>query len=508
MQISRRSLLAASAALPFLSLPARAQRAADTLTFGLSSYPPHFQPWPNAGTAAATVKLLIHRGLLSYDAKGELRGELAESWQTDGETAWVFRLREAVFHDGKPVTAEDVKWTLEQVAAERSTALMRAEFQAVERIEMPDPRTVRIVMKTPTVTLPMWLANYNMPIVQKDSISNELPMGIGAGPYTLKAQERGVSVEVEAFPGYYKPGLPKTKTIRLVAYADENLRVAALQAGDVDIIEYVPWQSMQAIEADQRLKMDAALGPHMSIVFNGKTGPFTDPRVRAAVGFAIRREEIVQSAFFGRGAPLGGLPLQAGTPFYSEERAGYFKYDPDRAKALLKEAGVPDGFTCSLLGTAQYGMYKTTAEVVQQHLAEIGIQATLELPDWPTRINLANRGQFEFAIIGNTMEGTDPDALGALIDGELSIAPARSYGLPTPELHALLEQGRAEFDLEKRKAIYAEIERKALEEVVPMVPLCYREQAYAMASDVQGFHNLPGSLTFFSGITLEDAFIG
>ena len=153
-------------------------------------------------------------------------------------------------------------------------------------------------------------------------------------------------------------------------------------------------------------------------------------------------------------------------------------------------------------------MYKSTAEVVQQHLAEIGIQATLSLPDWPTRISLANKGQYEFAIIGNTMEGTDPDALGYLIDGELSIAPARSYGIATPKIHELLAAGRAEFDMEKRKSIYEQVQKQALEEVVPMVPLAWREQAYAMVKDVQGFHNLPGSLTFFSGITLEEAFIG
>jgi len=385
---------------------------------------------------------------------------------------------------------------------------MRAEFQTVERIETPDPRTVRIVMRQPTVTLPMWLANYNMPIVQKDSISREVPMGVGAGPYVMKSQERGTSVEVEAFDRYYKPGLPKTRTIRLVAYADENLRVAALQAGDVDIIEYVPWQAMQAIEADPRLKMESALGPFMSLVFNGKSGPFTDPRVRQATGFAVRREEIVQSAFFGRGAPLRGMPIQPGTPFFDEKLTSHYSYDPDRAKALLAAAGVPNGFSCKLLSTAQYGMYKSTAEVVQQHLAEIGIQAELSLPDWPTRINLANRGQYEFAIIGNTMEGTDPDALGYLIDGELSVAPARSYGISTPQIHALLAQGRAEFDPEKRKEIYARVQTLALEEEAPMVPLAWRSQAYAMAKGVQGFHNLPGSLTFFSGITLEEAFIG
>src|SRR3954452_14388802 len=116
MRMDRRTFLGAGLAVPFIGRAARAARAPDTLTFGLSSYPPSIAPWSNTGTAAVTVKLLIYRGLLSYDARGQLRGELAESWRREGETGWVFRLREASFHNGRPVTSEDVKWTIEQVA--------------------------------------------------------------------------------------------------------------------------------------------------------------------------------------------------------------------------------------------------------------------------------------------------------------------------------------------------------------------------------------------------------
>src|SRR5215470_3590635 len=105
---SRRAVLASAAALPFLHRIARAERKPGTLTFGLSTYPPNLQPWSNSGTSSATVKLLIFRPLLSFGPDGKLRGELAESWARDGETGWVFKLREAVFHNGAPVTAEDV----------------------------------------------------------------------------------------------------------------------------------------------------------------------------------------------------------------------------------------------------------------------------------------------------------------------------------------------------------------------------------------------------------------
>ena len=506
LRLTRRSLIGAAAALPFLHIAARAERAANTLTFGLSSYPPTLQPWANSGTAAATIKLLIYRGLLSYGNDGKLRGELAETWERDGDTAWVFHLRQAVFQNGAPVTADDVKWTIEQVAAEKSTAYLKTEFQGVQEVQTPDPRTVRIVMKQPTATLPLWVANFHMPIIAKGSTDNN-GTPVGAGPYVLKAQERGVSLDLVAFDKFYKPGLPKTKNLKVIVYADENLRAAALQAGDVDIIEYVPWQSMQAIGADPRLKLDATDGPFMFIEFNGKAAPFGDARVRRAVAHAIRREEIVKTAFYGRGTPLEGLPIAPSSDFFDAEKAKGWSYDPDKAKALLKEAGHADGFSCTMLATAQYSMHKTTAEVCQQHLADVGIQVQLNLPDWPTRVSLGNKGQYEFAVHGTSGDSNDPDSLTQFIDGELTATYARSFALPTPKLHALLAAGRAEFDAAKRRAIYDQVQTVALEET-PMVSLCWRSQGYGMAKDVNGFHNLPGALTFYSGLTFEETSIG
>lgn len=505
MELSRRAVMAAGAAVPLLGRSARAARTPGTLTFGLSTFPPNLLPWNNTGTAQVTVKYCVMRGLTSYDSKGLLRPELAESWARDGEAGWVFKLRDATFSDGRKVTAEDVKWTLEQVAGEKSTAFMKAQFQSVEKIETPDARTVKILLKAPNVMLPEWLASPHMPIVAKGSTDNG-GTAVTVGPYNVKTQEKGVSIDLEANAKYYRPGLPKLKSIRFVAYADENLRVAALQAGDVDLIEYVPWQSMQSIETNARLKMTNVDGPFMALSFNGN-GAFKDKRVRQAVAWGIKREEIVNAAFFGRGNPLQTVPIAPGTPFYDAATAKYWSYDPDKAKALLKAAGVEGGFKTTLLSTAQYGMHKSTAEVVQQNLATIGINVELNLPDWATRVNLGNRGQYEFCVQGTTTDNNDYDGAATVLDGELPPNNARSVNIKTPETHALFEKGRAEFDPAKRKAIYAELTKQALDECF-LVGLAWRAQGYAMAKDVQGFVNLPGAMTFFSGITLEETFFG
>ena len=132
---SRRSFLLASAALPLLQAEAFAA-GSGSLVFGLSSHPPNLDPWRHTGTAAGAVKQLIFRGLNSFGPDGQLRGELAERWEQSGDTGWVFHLRDAVFHNGAPVTAQDVKWTLEQIAGEKSTAYLKSEIQSVQEIKI------------------------------------------------------------------------------------------------------------------------------------------------------------------------------------------------------------------------------------------------------------------------------------------------------------------------------------------------------------------------------------
>ncbi|MCX7324318.1 MAG: ABC transporter substrate-binding protein [Hyphomicrobiales bacterium] len=480
-----------------------AQRA-KLLRFGLSAWPPNLQPWVSTGASAGTVKMLIHSRLISYDRAGNLAGELAESFGHEADGAWVFRLvPNAVFHNGEPVTSADVRHTIEQIGGERSTAYMRAQFQSVSRIETPDARTIRIYTKEPVATLPTWFGNYNMPIVWRGSPANE-PVGCGA--YRLESQERGTSLDLVAFDRYFRAGLPRIERLRLVVYADENLRFAALKSGDMDMIEYVPWQSMSGVESDPRLRLDTQYGPFMDILFNGTKGPFADARIRRAVAHAVKREDIVQAAFFGRGRPLEGVPIIEGTPWWDAELSKGWRYDPAEAKRLLADAGAPNGFQTVMLATAQFGMHKDTAEVVQQHLAAIGIQCELRLPDWSTRVRLGTTGQYEIAIHGVSADNNDPDGLTVIMDTSLSPTHGRSFGVQAPRTIDLLARGRAEFDETRRVTIYKDMQRAALEEV-PLVGLACRAQGYGMDRRVTGFTNIPGALSTSSGFMLTETTI-
>lgn len=511
MTLTRRTILksgavAGAAALVGPTLVGRARAAEPgTLVFGLSSYPPTLEPWKNSGTAAATVKLQIHRGLLGYDGQGNLRSELAETWEAEDAQTYRFDLRQnAVFHDGTPVTSADVKASMDAIRASDSTAFLRGAFGIIDSIDTPDDHTVRVSLTGASASFIYLMASFHFYVVSAASLEADPANLVGCGPYTIVSSERGTRIDLKAFPQFYKEGLPKTENLSFVAYKDENLRVAALEAGDVDIIEYVPWQAMDQVESNGNLALDTTDGPFMYLIFNVTQGPFANPKVRDAVGYAIKREDVMAAAFFGRGRPLYGMPVPESSYFFNSELANHWSYNPDKARALLAEAGYGDGFSCTLLSTAQYGMHTDTAAVCQQYMQQIGIDVQMNLPDWATRVDLGNKGQYDVAVMGTAGQYNDPDALSNFVDGRRGASFIRSHGFDDAELNDLMDQGRAEIDQAKRKEIYDRWQARALQEV-PLVGINWRSQGYATQTAVSGFANIPGFLTFYSGSMIEAA---
>jgi peptide/nickel transport system substrate-binding protein len=490
----------------FATLKSRPAMAASRsmVVYALSSFPPNLNPWNHTGTAAGAVKLMLYRGLFGYNSKGELSGELAESWKLENDKTYVIRLRSnAKFHNGDHVTSQDVKYSLDAIKADGSGAYLQKDLSIIQSIETPDASTVRVTLKQPSATFPLLLASFNAPVISAKS-TKDAP--IGAGPFTMKAQEKGTSIEVEQFDGFYKQGKPQVKTVRFVVYADDNLRMAALESGVVDIIEYVPWGSFDKISGNPALKLLPMEGPLQYLQFNTARGPFADARVRQAVGFAVNREDLIAGAFSGRGKPLLGLPIPGGSIFGGDDPAASFNYDPDRAKALLKSAGFPNGFNANFLSTSQYTMHKDTAEIVQAYLAQVGITTKLNLPDWPTRVQMGVKGEYDIAVYGSSGDYNDPDSLTPFI-GTTAPSAFSSHGFSSSRIDDLLTKGRSETDEKKRVPIYAEL-RKAFFEEAPLIGLMWRIQAYGTRADISGFTNLPGFLTFSSPYTIDDLVIG
>ncbi len=484
--------------------------SSTTLVFGLSSEPPNLDPAINNGTAARTVKLQIYRGLFTFSGDGKAEKELVASYDHPNPITFVFHLRPNLkFSDGSPLTADDVVFTLERIADPKVGAYIKKRLSIIQSAQALDPTTVKVTLAEPNAAFLDILAIPEAVVVSKrftlahdGNLKND---GLGPGPYMLRQWQHGVQITVERNPYYYRSGNPKTPAIRFVFYADDNSRVAALQSGAVDLIEYVPWQTISAIKASPQLGYQGTNGPFMYLIFNLTQAPFTDLRVRRAVGYAIDREAIIKTAFFDRGGIIYGLPVPGAVTFSTTKAAQQYTYDPDKAKKLQAEAGFPNGFTAALLSTAQYGMHKDTAQVVQQNLNAIGNHVTLSLPDWPTRVSQGNDARYQFAVMGTAGDYNDPDFLTAFFhSGPVNYASAPGYA--NPKMDRLLDDARATVNEARRKVLYSQIEQLALSES-PYIFLTWREQGYAYKKGVAGFRNLPGFLTFNSGLTLEDTTI-
>ena len=236
----------------------------------------------------------------------------------------------------------------------------------------------------------------------------------------------------------------------------------------------------------------------MDVLFNGTQPPFNDARVRRAVAHAVRRDEIVKAAFFGRGKPLEGLPIMEGTPWYDAELAHGWNYDPARPRRcsarLVSQRLYDDAARHSAIRHAQ-GHRRSGAAASRRHRHPVRIAAArLVDPGQPRHCAASTT----WRSIGASSDNNDPDGLTVVLDTSLSPTHVRSFKVDAPRTIAALAKGRAEFDQAKRVEIYRDMQRAALEEV-PLVGLAWRSQGYGMDKSVKGFTNLPGALTTSSG---------
>lgn len=486
-----------------------ASHAEGSLYFGISSEPRTLEAQIQAGTAHRTFTLTMHRGLVNYGIDGKLSNELAESYELAPDAkSIVFHLRDAKFHNGEPVTAEDVKASFERIMAPDSTGALRTQFEIVENVEAVDEKTVRINLERPSVPFIHYLALPEAVILPatwlKEHGNDPNAAPIGAGPFKFGSWSRGRELVVDKFEDYYKEGLPKLDQITFQFYPDENTRVNAIKSGDVDLIDYIPSRELGPLAAEEGIRVESTVGPFMTVHFNTHFKPFSDPRVRQAVGYAIDRQLVIDTAFDGIGEPIYGIGIPEGYPAYDPTTKDYFSVDLDKAKALLAEAGYPDGFEARMVSSSQYSFHQNTAVAVQAELAKIGIKLNLDLTDWATRTSKIANADYDIAIMGNVGEITDPDWLSYLYyGGENLVRTVNAAYFDDAEINSLFDEGRRVVDPDARNAIYKKLTDRALE-LSPHVFLLFRDNSYAMRDTVSGFTNMPGFLTFLSGYSFEN----
>ncbi|ATG42012.1 glutathione-binding protein GsiB [Phaeobacter piscinae] len=394
-------LFAASSALAIL---AGAASARDTVTVALQLEPPHLDPTSAAAGAIDQVLYSnVFEGLTRFMGDGAVVPGLAESWEIseDGLT-YTFALHEGVtFHDGTTMDAEDVKFSLDRARAEESTNAQKALFADIASVDVVDPLTVRLTLSQPNGNLLFNLAWGDAVIVAPESIDTIKTAPVGTGAFTFTNWVQGDRIDLARNPDYWGEA-PALSAATFKFISDPTAAFAAMMAEDVDAFSAFPApENLPQFEADPRFQVLIGSTEGETILsINNKQAPFDNAKVRAAVAHAIDRQAIIDGAMFGYGTPIGSH-FAPHNPAYVD-LTGTSAHDPEKARALLAEAGFPDGFTTTLhLPPPSYA--RRGGEIIAAQLAEVGITAEIINVEWAQWLETVFRGKsFGLSIVSHT----------------------------------------------------------------------------------------------------------
>jgi peptide/nickel transport system substrate-binding protein len=393
------SILALSA-----SVLATQALAKSDITIAMQLEPPHLDPTSAAAQAIDSVVYTnIFEGLTRFMGDGSVVPGLAESWEiSDDGTVYTFKLRDGVtFHDGTTMDAEDVKFSLDRAMAEDSANAQKALFAGIKSVEAVDPTTVKVTLSEPNGNFLFNMAWGDAVIVASDSIDDIKTNPVGTGAFTFGEWVQGDSITLNRNPDYWgdQPAL-ETATFKFIS--DPTAAFAAMMAEDVDVFDNFPApENLPQFEADPRFQVLVGSTEGETILStNNKQAPFDDILVRQALAHAIDRQAIIDGAMFGYGTPIG-THFAPHHPAYVD-LTGQSAYDPEKAKSLLAEAGLADGFETTLhLPPPSYA--RRGGEIIAAQLAEVGITAEIINVEWAQWLESVFKGKdFGLTIVSHT----------------------------------------------------------------------------------------------------------
>jgi peptide/nickel transport system substrate-binding protein len=490
--------------------PGKAAIPADTLVVGQIAEPKSLDPAAVSATNDFRILVNLFEGLTRFK-KGSLEPEpgLAESWEiADGGRTYLFRLRPNVrFHDGTAFDAKAVKFNFERMLDPKHPQAATGPFplafffQAVKRIEVVDPLTVRFRLDQPFAPLLSNLA-YPAGLIVSPTAVKRLGKGfarapVGTGPFRFAVWQSERQVRLERFDGY-RDGAPKLAALVFRPIADANARVSEMLAGGLDLMLEVPPDTLATFRRSDRFALYEAEGPHQwFLILNAKEGPFSDVRVRRAVNYAIDKRAIVDAILQGAASvPAGPIPPAFGDA--SDPELKPYPYDPDTARALIREAGAEGESLTLLAAQGGSGMLEpiAMATAIQSDLAKVGLQVRIETMEWNAYLARVNGGLKSDDMAEMAWMTNDPDtlpylALRAAATPEKGGFNAGSFG--NAELDDLLEQARREVEPAARNALYRRIDR-LVHDAAPWAFVASGKQTAATTKGVTGFRLQPSFL--------------
>ncbi|MCP5367353.1 MAG: ABC transporter substrate-binding protein [Hyphomicrobiales bacterium] len=448
--------LAAAAALA--TLAAQAEAAKDTITLGMQLEPPHLDP--TAGAAAAIDEVTyanIFEGLTRIDQNGGVKPALAESWTiSDDGLVYTFKLHKGVkFHDGTDMDSADVKFSLERAMDEKSTNAQKGLFKPISKVEAPDASTVVVTLSQPTGRFLFNMGWGDAVVVAPESAEGNKTNPVGTGPFKFKNWTKGDRLTIERNPNYWGTAV-KLKSATFKFISDPAAATAAVLAGDVDAFPGFPApEALAQFKSDPRLKVVVGSTEGETILStNNKSKYFSDVRVRRAMAHAIDRQAIIDGAMFGYGTPIGSH-FAPHHPAYVD-LTGMYPYDLAKAKALLAEAGYPNGFKARLhLPPPSYA--RRGGEIIAAQLAKIGIQLEIIPVEWAQWLKAVFKGyDYDLTIVSHT----EPMDIG------IYARDSYYFQYDSPEFKALMKKLDMATDEKTQYDILRQAQRKLAEDAV------------------------------------------
>lgn len=388
----------------FAIMIAGAAAAESDITVAMQLEPPHLDPTSAAAGAIDSVLYSnVFEGLTRFASDGSIIPGLARSWDIseDGLTYTFHLAPDVTFHDGTTMDADDVKFSLDRARAEDSANAQKALFSSIKDVEVVDPQTVKVTLSEPNGSFLFNMAWGDAVIVAPESIDNIKQHPIGTGAFKFTDWVQGDHIDLEKNPDYW--GTPaKLDHVTFKFISDPTAAFASMMAEDVDVFTAFPApENLPQFEADPRFQVIIGNTEGETILaMNNKQPPFDNKLVREAVAHAIDRQAIINGAMFGLGTPIG-THFAPHNPDYLD-LTNLSKYDPELSKKLLKEAGLPDGFTTTLkLPPPSYA--RRGGEIVAAQLRAVGIKTEITNLEWAQWLEQVFRGHdFGLTIVSHT----------------------------------------------------------------------------------------------------------
>lgn len=461
---------------------------------------------PHTTTASSSHRVMnkIYEALLDLDDDRNFVGKLAEDWKQVDETTYHFKLKEGVkFHNGREMVAEDVKYSFDRILDPDTGAISASYFQAVEEVVVLSDYEVEFKLSRPYAPFLAYVASgANVAIVPKEAVEEHGDLNqvaVGTGPFMLEEMISDTHVYLKSNKDYHVEGKPVVDGLKYLTMVDESSRLAAIRTGEVHLTTVTP-DSVPLVEGADGIEVISYDDlEYYYLGFNVTREPWDKKEVRQAISLVVDRQEIIDTVMAGEAKLSGPVPESLGN--WSIDVSGHELYQPnvEKAKKLLEEAGFADGFDMEIGVPSTESTLVSAAQIIDQQLAQIGINATIVQLEWGQYIDAWSDNTYD-SLVGKNGPGRDPDrSLGFFFATNGS---ANVWGYSNPDYDEIIDRGLTEVDAEKRHDIYVEAQELLLEES-PNLFLLMPKNYIVVRDNISGYAPVPHNSENFLDLIIE-----